>query len=47
MSQDRAESLDDVELGGSWPPNDARAVDEYGTTGAEQATPEPLEDAQA
>ncbi len=41
---ERSEVLDDDRLPEEYPPERPLAVDDYGVTGAEQATPEPLEE---
>lgn len=42
--QERAESLDDDKIARDFPPDEPIAVDDYGTTGAEQEWDEPLEE---
>jgi hypothetical protein len=42
--QQRAEALDDDKLGDAFPPEAPLGVDEYGTTRAEEAWDEPLEE---
>ena len=44
MSQNRAEDLDEDKIGGDFPPEAPLGVDEYGTTPAEEAWDEPLEE---
>lgn len=47
MSQDRAEGLDDDKVGADYPPEQPLGVDQYGTTPAEEAWDEPLEERMA
>ena len=42
--QQRAEGLDDDKLAGEYPPEEPLGVEEYGTTAAEEAWDEPLEE---
>jgi hypothetical protein len=42
--QNLSEELDDDKLGGEFPPEEPLAVDDYGTTPAEEAWDEPLEE---
>lgn len=44
MGQDRAEALDDDKIGGDVPPDRPLGVEDYGTTAAEEAVGEPLEE---
>lgn len=42
--QQRAEDLDEDKIGGEYPPERPLGVEEYGTTAAEEAWDEPLEE---
>jgi hypothetical protein len=44
MSQNRAEGLDEDEIGGDFPPEEPLGVDEYGTTAGEERFDEPLDE---
>lgn len=42
--QRKAEALDDDHIGEEYPPDEPLGVEDYGTTGAEQRIPEPLDE---